>query len=69
MIMAAVEKAVVRELERAGAIGELAVFYYGGGRFGVDSYEVVYQDFGGWKQWVECPNDRVRAHAIAIGLL
>jgi hypothetical protein len=58
-----------RKYERAGALGELLVFYFAGGKFGIDSYENVYQDFGGRKQWVECPNERVRAHARAIGIL
>ena len=60
---------VGRPTERAGSIGELVVFYYAGGKFGVDSYETIYQDFGYPRDWVECPNDRVRAHAVAIGVL
>lgn len=67
--MAAIEREVEREYVRAGAIGELLVFYFGGGRFGIDSFEYVYQDFGGMRQWVECPNERVRQFAIARGLL
>lgn len=55
--------------ERAGAIGELMVFYFMGGKFGIDSYETVFQDFGGRRQWEQCPNERVREFAIARGYL
>lgn len=57
------------EYVRAGAIGKIRVFYFKGGRFGVDTQSVIYQDFGGSRQWVECPNDQVKAYALANELI
>lgn len=66
--MAKQRKEVKRVYERAGAIGELLVFRFMGGKFGI-ACETIYQDFGGRRQWVECPNEKVRHFAIETGLL
>jgi len=57
------------ERVRAGALGEIAVFNFKGGRFGVDMCETIYQDFGAPRHWVECPNEQVKQFAQARGII
>jgi hypothetical protein len=57
------------ERVRAGALGEICVFTFKGGRFGLGRGEVIYQDFGGARGWVECPNEQVREFAKARGII